>query len=361
MTAPLHVLRDNFGFASLRPGRAKLWRAKPRRAKRGLLCVFFVMTAALATPPALAQDSDLGSLIERVDRLQRELITLQRSVYKGEPAPEPAPGVGGEGMTTTAAARIELRLSQFESELRALTGRMEEVSYRQGQISERLDRLAADIDLRLQQLEGRAAGMAAAPGAGAAAASGAAASTAQPPAGGAAAADGAPKTLGTVAPEDIEAVQSGSAQAASSAAGGGDQTAALQYPLAGGTPEEQYNNAFALLSQANYAEAELALRAFVTQYPEHPLAGNAKYWLGETYYVRQDYQQAAITFAEGYQSYPDNPKAPDNLLKLGMSLASLGSADDACGTYAELLRRYPDSAPTIQQRAKQERQRLACP
>lgn len=325
------------------------------------------MACTLWALPAQGQDSDLGSLIERVDRLQRELITLQRTVYKGEPAPEPAAGATGatgEGMTTTAAARIELRLSQFEAELRTLTGQAEEAAYRQNQLSDRLDRLAADIDLRLQQLEQRAPAMAAAPAGGAApgAAPGATAAAGQPPAGGAAAGvDTGPKTLGTVAPEDIQAVQSGSAQPATASGAGDEQSAALQYPLAGGTPEEQYKKAFSLLSQANYAEAELALRAFVAQHPDHPLAGNAKYWLGETYYVRQDYQQAAITFAEGYQTYPDNPKAPDNLLKLGMSLAALGSNSDACGTYAELLRRYPNAAPTIQQRAKQERQRLACP
>ena len=91
------------------------------------------------------------------------------------------------------------------------------------------------------------------------------------------------------------------------------------------------------------------------------MAGNAKYWLGETFYVRQDYQQAAITFAEAYQEYPNSGKAPDNRLKLGMSRAALDSQNDACGTFAELLKRYPQAAATILQRAKQERQRLSCP
>jgi tol-pal system protein YbgF len=131
--------------------------------------------------------------------------------------------------------------------------------------------------------------------------------------------------------------------------------------LAGETPEEQYQHAFGLLSQANYGEAELALRTFVEQNPKDPLAGNAKYWLGETYYVRQDYQQAAVTFAEAYQEYPNSGKAPDNLLKLGMSLSALGSDSDACGTFTELLKRYPTAAATVLQRANQERQRLACP
>ena len=115
-----------------------------------------------------------------------------------------------------------------------------------------------------------------------------------------------------------------------------------------------------LLSQANYSDAEVALSAFVEQNPSDPLAGNAKYWLGETYYVRGDYQQAAVTFAEAYQEYPDNTKAPDNLLKLGLALGALGNKSDACGTLSELLKRYQNAAVTLIQRAKQEQTRLGC-
>src|SRR3546814_8437145 len=81
--------------------------------------------------------------------------------------------------------------------------------------------------------------------------------------------------------------------------------------------------------------------------------------LGETYYGRGNYQQAAVTFAEGFETYPDNSKAPDNLLKLGMSLASLGSTQDACGTFTVLLDRYADAPATILSRAQRESQRLA--
>lgn len=325
------------------------------------------ITVGLPSAGAWAQDSQIKGLVDRVDRLQRELTTLQRQVYRGEPppAPEAAPPAaesgGSEGLGTTAAARLELRLSQLEAQIRELTGKIEEASYRQDQLRGQIDKLAADTDLRLQQLERGAAGQAAgAPGP----------MAGQPPAGTATASTGGqPGVLGTVPAEDVQAMKptpvepaspaTGAAQGSGESAGAaaGAQTA---YALPEGTPEEQYQAAFNLLSQANYGEAELALRSFIEQHPDHPLAGNAKYWLGETYYVRQDYQQAAITFAEGFQKYPDNPKAPDNLLKLGMALSSLGNKADACGTFAELMKRYPNAAVTVQQRAKQERQRLGC-
>jgi tol-pal system protein YbgF len=322
-------------------------------------------------PAARAQDARVQGLIDRIDRLQREVQTLQRAVYRGEnpPPAEPAPlatGVGTAGsgeLETTAAARLALRLSQLETQMRELTGQIEESNHRQTQLREQIDKLAADTDLRLRQLE-QNAGLApnvtglpagqAQPDAG----QGGTALLGQPQ-GEAATSGGGTNVLGTVPAQDLAAVQSGQAQAGQAQAGAAAPSQQA-YALQGATVEEQYQNAFSLLSQSNYGEAELALRAFVDEHPDDPLAGNAKYWLGETYYVRQDFQQAAITFAEAYQRYPDNSKAADNLLKLGMSLSALGSNDDACGTFAELLKRYPNAPATVQQRANQERQRLNC-
>ena len=323
----------------------------------GLAVAALVLALGVQAAPALAQDADMQSLVNQIQRLQRELSTLQRQVYRGQTPPATAAGVPAEagGLTPTAAARIDLRLSQFESELRSLTGQVEEATFRNNQMRERLERLAADMDLRLQLLEQGAQPMAAGQGA---------------PGGQLAAMQGArsfdtgPKVIGTIDPNQLQALQTQGVEQASPGAQAGaadQQTASLAYALQGESPQERYQHAFGLLSQANYGEAELALRAFLDRHPKDPLAGNAKYWLGETYYVRQDYQQAAVTFAEAFQEYPDNTKAPDNLLKLGMSLAALGNKSDACGTYVELLRRYPDAASTVMQRAKQERQRLTCP
>jgi tol-pal system protein YbgF len=334
--------------------------------RRALLAA--AASVAVAGPivaPVSAQTANDQALIEQVNRLQRELSTLQQYVYRGEKPPESAVAeiYGSGGVNQTQAARIDLRLSQLESELRALTGKVEEQSYRIDRLNQRMDKLVADVDLRLQTLEQRTGGRPMA--------SGDALGTNQnAQAGAQGGADGQPGTLGTVSENAVAAVRNGdpveSGGAVSGAvapAGQSTQGKAVQsaYALAGDTPEEKYSHAFSLLSQANYDQAEQALRAFLEEYPNHRLAGNAKYWLGETHYVRGQYQDAAVAFAEGYQAYPDSSKAPDNLLKLGKSLSALGETNDACGTYGELVRRFPNAAPTILKQADQERRRLGCP
>jgi len=326
-----------------------------------VLGAFIAVSGFLGASGALAQDPQVQTLIDRIDRLQRELVTLQRSVYRGEepPAPAAAAPVGGD-VTQTQAARLELKLSQFNAELRSLTGQVEELTFAVDAVNQRLDKLVADVDFRLQRLEG---------GSGSASSgqlSNAQTGSASMAAGGQQSSgpsfDEEPKTLGTISEGDLKALQAEQVDTASPAQGEEQVAAAMSgnYQLPGETSQEQYNYAFGLLRQANYGEAELALRAFVDSHADDPLAGNAKYWLGETFYVRGDYQQAAVTFAEAYQEYPDNSKAPDNLLKLGMSLAALGSTADACGTLDELSRRYPDAPPTVLKRGAQERSKLGC-
>jgi tol-pal system protein YbgF len=127
-----------------------------------------------------------------------------------------------------------------------------------------------------------------------------------------------------------------------------------------GDPQGMYDTAFQALRQAKYDQAETRLRAFLKAHPKHKLAENARYWLGETYYVRGKFQDSAVTFAEGFQQFPNGSKAPDNLLKLAMSLGSINKKQDACTTLSELKKRFPNASAIIRNRADQERKTLAC-
>jgi tol-pal system protein YbgF len=124
-----------------------------------------------------------------------------------------------------------------------------------------------------------------------------------------------------------------------------------------------YQQGYGALLQKDYAGAEAAFSQLVQAYPNDPLAANAQYWLGESYYVRGQYKNAADAFLKGYKKYKkykSGDKAPDTLLKLGMALAELGQKDAACSTLDELKTKYPGAPEYIGDEAKAWRKKAGC-
>jgi tol-pal system protein YbgF len=329
----------------------------------------FALAAAVAASlaggaaPALAQQPDVRALMERMDRLQRDMDVMQRNLARGtvggtsavpsvsQPAPPPPAGVASSAFVE----QTETRVSRLEEQIRDLTGKLEEANFRAAQIQQRLDKLVGDIDFRLGQLER---------GGAAPAQSGEAPAQAAPTASNVQ----APRAGTNVAPGEARVLLvPGAPPAAPQAAqaGGAPAAAASSISLPSGPPETQYEFAYGLYQQAvqdrgDFGRAENALRQFIGANGQHRLAGDAQYWLGETYYARRDWTAAAREFAAQFRTYPQNAKAPDSLLRLGQSLGQLNRKDDACGTLAELDRRYPNSSQTIKIAATRERQRLQC-
>jgi tol-pal system protein YbgF len=309
----------------------------------------------LGGSPALAQtQQDLRPLFDRIDRLQRDVDGLQRQLARRGNAPAgTASGPADAGASSDFIDRTEGRFQSLEEQIRDLTGRVEQLTNQVTQLSSRLDKLVGDVDFRLNALEKN----------GAPAAAAAAAPVANTPAG---QSTPAPANLGSpqVAPGQQRLVLTpGGPAAPAPAANAAAAAAPVQLPQ--GSPEAQYEFAYGILLQAqrengDFGRAEQALRAFVAANPQHRLAGNAQYWLGETYYVRRDYQNAAAAFAEGLQKYSKSDKAPDNLLKLGMSLALLNRKKEACGALGEVEKRYPTATAQVKQTAQRERTRLGC-
>ena len=126
------------------------------------------------------------------------------------------------------------------------------------------------------------------------------------------------------------------------------------------SPREQYAAAFAQLEKRNYDEAATGFSDFLKQNPSDPLADNARYWLGESYYARGEYARSAEIFLDGYEKNKSGPKAPDTLLKLGLSLAGLQKNKEACASFRELNRAFPNAPAAVKERAGQETKRLAC-
>lgn len=330
--------------------------------------------------PAAAQSYDFRSLIERVERLQRDVDVLQRQLATGQsaagqraPAPLTGPAPGGPPPASSYIAQTDQRLAALEQQARELTGKIEELGYNLRQMSQRLDKLVGDVDYRLSQLE-RGGSTGGPPPAASAPPAGAQAAASPPPS---APPQQPSPILGTPGQGRFQMVPP--QPSASPAVPGPPPRAATGAPpppppapaaapapvLPAGPPERQYEHAYSLLvkaqrEQTDFGPPEQAFRAFVAAHGSHRLAGNAQYWLGETFYVRQDYQQAAAAFGEGARAFPNSDKAPDTWLKLGISLGKLNRKREACGALAEMARRYPAASASVKQVAARERQSLGC-
>ncbi len=127
-----------------------------------------------------------------------------------------------------------------------------------------------------------------------------------------------------------------------------------------GAPRKLYDAGYNYLISNDYASAETTFKTFLRNYPQDELSGNAQYWLGETFFARGDYRQAANEFLKGYKSYKQSQKGPDNLLKLGMSLHRLGQSEAACQTYTELKSKYSNLPGHVMRHLSREQKAAAC-
>lgn len=314
-------------------------------------------TLTCAAPPASAQ-SDTRALYDRIDRLERDIGVMNQQMSRGAGAGGPtvirSPALGGGSAAeagSAAPAAMYDRLDQLEEQIRQLTGKLEEANYKATQAIKQLERFQADVDLRFKDLAAAAPQATQSPPPGATTASGA--PVLIPPRGlgvGGNSAEGhgpapGPQSLGSMPEKELKR--------ATAAA----QPAPPQPPKdAQGAYDEAYQSA----QRGDYAAAEAGFKAFLQQYPSHQLAGNASYWMGDIAFVRKDFTNAAILFADSYKRYPKHTKAPDMLYKLGASFSQLGKTKEACKAYHLLLAEHPDMPDRLKRAASSERQKLSC-
>lgn len=330
---------------------------RPPGRLRAVLFGALLGAVCLLPPGALADDAALDRDLTRLETGVRQLAERVEAM-----GGQPLQVAQSRDLPEGFAAQVQVRLGELEQQLRQLTGTVEQLQHNYNQAARRLDSALNDIEFRLAMLEGTDPGQAptifeptSSPGAivGATTSASPTPSSAQP------VPQGTEGTMGTLI---IRGDGSTTEQVAVQPLAPPPTPAGRDQPvsLPAGGPDDQYNHAYNILATGDYARAEQAMRAFVDANRNHPLASNAQYWLGETYYVRGLFNDAAIAFAEGYQLFRDGNKAVDSLLKLGMSLAAMGQRSDACLTLRELQSEFPNAPTAIVRRAQQEIDRLQC-
>jgi len=127
-----------------------------------------------------------------------------------------------------------------------------------------------------------------------------------------------------------------------------------ELPVPGGTDQENYQAAFELLKEQEYELASLAFIRFLSSFPGSSLIDNAQYWLSESYYAANQFQQALDQFSKVIEYYPRSRKVSDALLKIGYCHFELGDWNQARTIFEKIQNDYPDStvAKLAEQRIK---------
>jgi tol-pal system protein YbgF len=266
-----------------------------------VLATAAVLAAVAFVPLASAQGR--LSLSERVARLEQQ-----------------AQGQGANQSTVELLNRI----NELQAEVQNLRGLVEQQNFEIEQLKNRARDQYTDLDARLTRLEGGAPPAGLDPNAGTGPSP-----TELPPAG-----PGVePEPAGTApvpAPIDRVETPTGTEASTGPVAAGGDEKAA-------------YDDAFAALRDGRYAESARRFASFVETYPDGEFADNAHYWLGESYYVTQNYRIALETFSNLLRRFPESPKAPDALLKIGYCHYELREWAEAERALNDVVQRYPDT------------------
>ena len=116
------------------------------------------------------------------------------------------------------------------------------------------------------------------------------------------------------------------------------------------SPEKLYASAMASFRSEEHGQAVLEFRELVDRFPQHPLASNSQYWVGEVYYRQRDFRQALVEFQKVVDGYPQSAQVPEALLKLGLCYRALKDTPAARESFERVVKAYPGTNAASQAR-----------
>lgn len=278
---------------------------------------------------ALAQS---GTIDKRVERLEKEMRAVQRSVFpggsptffEGEIAPDNTPGE----RVKSSAPVIDLtaRVDALESQLQTLTGQTEQNAFQLRELEKKFEAYKSEMEKRLaappETVETTPASLPVTP-------------VARP----------APTTAAATKPAATKPATAKPAAAPASSAARLALVKKVEIPATGNEVDDGYNYGYRLWEAKLYPEAQTQLKDVVAKWPQHRLASFAQNLLGRSYLDEGKPSLAAVAFYNNYKDRPSGARAPHSLMYMGVALDKLGRKADACKAFRELEEVYGDKAP----------------
>ena len=330
------------------------------RKRLRLALMFSAVLLALSLGSCLSFAEEGGDSINaRLSRVEQKLAELQalvgalQSFTHANPAPMPAEDtIGGVPEPPLSQRDLGTRVSALETQIGALTAELEQINQRLNALNA-APAAQAPLSLAPSSPPPDRQGDAMPPPDQAMAASAGDAGDSND--------TSKPRWYGPRPGEDqTSALPPWAPQPLSPPTASDGQPQRLMAALPGDDAHSLNEKGHGALTQNDYAGAEVAFRQLIESYPKDPLAADAQYWIGESFYRRGQYKAAADAFLKGYKKYKSGDKAPETLLKLGMSLAALGQKDAACSTFGELKTKFPKAPETVRDEVKAEQKKARC-
>jgi tol-pal system protein YbgF len=114
------------------------------------------------------------------------------------------------------------------------------------------------------------------------------------------------------------------------------------------------------LQNGEYEAAEGTFREFTRARPKDRLLPDAVMGLGESFFQRQRWREAAEQYVDMTTQHQKSARAAEAELKLGISLRGLGATKEACDVLNNHAQKYPAASASIKQGVAREMQRSRC-
>ena len=291
-------------------------------------------------------DEKLDAVVDQIQIISKDLKTLEKAIYSKSNVAGSSSS-SSNNLNEDVLTKHLLRLNEIEEQFRELTNKFEEVNFKIDKLSTRVTKIQSDTQLRFSDLENsdenksenkKKKVKAKLPG------------TSKPGDFGA-----EPGYSTSSLPKEQQTNSVGTTAAVVTT-----ETNRSESLLPNKPAKEQYDFAISFMKIGDYETAEFALKEFIDKNKDHDLAGNAQYWYGETFRIRQLYSDAATAYLDGYQNYPKSQKAPDNLLKLGITMVQLGEKEQGCTMITGIKKQYPKASKSVLQKAQYEQKKFNC-
>ena len=271
-----------------------------------ILCIGAFLWGCATTQDVRILDKEIYELQSRLSQVQREKDALKKELatLKSD--------LTAENQRTHSD--LLLRLENLQSEMRILQTGVEEYKEYLKRPSKEIDRVKEDMQVRLRMLEEWGKVL-----------------------------DEKNRNQAEKVRELEDQLKGMEAKMAASAKQAEAEKQAAEIKGVSTGAGDLYRDAYDTFQRGDLEAARRKFEAFLKQYPNTELSDNAQFWVGETYYLKKDFERAILEYEKTIAKYPEGDKVPAAMLKQGMAFLELGDKMNGRNLLKRVIERFPQS------------------